>query len=451
MPKLNRNEWIARNLARAFLSQPSPVEYSSLQKLVEEVLGVPSPWLRNTLEFLEGIPSSTWQTFDLDSLTRTILLTPGFDPPAVRDGIPSVRKIYLPTARMRPPPWTLDVAPLPKLTSVPELAEWLGLSSDRLSWLVSPAQAWREHSFKRPVHYRYRLQRKPRGGLRLIEIPKEDMKHAQQHILRNLLQQIPVHEAAHGFVRGRSVLSHARGHAGQEVVIHFDLQDFFPSIRSARIHALWKTLGYPVTICRMLTALCTTRTTSAVIERLYEENGIDWMGKKRLAAPHLPQGASTSPALANLCAFSLDVRLDALAESFDAGYTRYADDMVFSGPISLRHRLSSLYAWVAFIAGDEGFTLHPRKTRCMPQHTQQRITGVVVNHEPNVPRKYYDRLKAQLHQCTLHGADTQNRSNAVDYRNHLLGQINWAGQFSATRKAKLMRLFSQIRWATQKE
>ena len=451
MSKLNSNEWIARNLARAFLRRTSRSEPSSLRELAEEVLGIPAPWLRNTLEFLEQIPFSTWETFDLDSLAQKILLTPGFDPPIVRDGTPPVRKIFLSMARMRPPPWALDVSPLPKLTHVQELAEWLGLSSDRLAWLTSPAQAWREHSLKRPVHYHYRLHRKSGGGFRLIEIPKADMKHAQQHILKNLLQQIPVHEATHGFVRGRSVLTHTRIHTGQPVVIHFDLQDFFPSVRAARIHAVWKTLGYPLSICKMLTALCTTRTASAVIERLYEANEIGWVGKKRLASPHLPQGAPTSPALANLCAFSLDVRLDGLAEAFGARYTRYADDLVFSGPVSLRHRLSSLQAWVTFIAENEGFALHPRKTRCMPQHMQQRITGVVVNHRENVPRKDFDQLKAQLHQCILHGPAAQNRSDVADFRNHLLGKIHWVGQFNAARSVKLMRLFSQIHWTPQEE
>jgi RNA-directed DNA polymerase len=160
------------------------------------------------------------------------------------------------------------------------------------------------------------LQPKRLGGLRLLEIPKADLKRAQRRILDDLLQHVPVHEAAHGFVQGRSVASHAAAHAGKEVVIGFDLRDFFPSVRASRVHAMWRTLGYPEGVARALTALCTHRTDSAVIERLRDDGGLDWLGAKRLAAPHLPQGSPCSPALANLCAFRLDLRLEGLAWVF---------------------------------------------------------------------------------------------------------------------------------------
>jgi hypothetical protein len=172
------------------------------------------------------------------------------------------------------------------------------------------------------------------------------------------------------------------------------------------------------------------------------------MGAKRLAAPHLPQGSPCSPALANLCAFRLDLRLEGLAWVFGATYTRYADDLVFSGPASLRARFTALRAWVDGIAADEGFELHPRKVRCMPQHRQQRVTGVVVNDKANAPREDFDRLKAVLHRCALDGPAGQNHAKAADFRGHLLGHIAWIGQFSPTRKARLMRLFDRIDWTS---
>ncbi len=245
------------------------------------------------------------------------------------------------------------------------------------------------------------------------------------------------------------------------MVIRFDLQDFFGSIRAARVRAIWHTLGYPPGVAQCLTALCTHRTAKMVVERMREGGnassgsnsdgvsgvtGLSWLGAKRLRAAHLPQGAPTSPMLANLCAFGLDLRLEGLAWVFGATYTRYADDLVFSGGPGLRQQFRALRAWVTEIVQDEGFTLNPDKTCCLLQHQQQRITGVVVNAQANTPRKDFDRLKACLHKCVLHGPASQNSAQLVDFRGHLLGRIGWAKQFSPNRGSKLMVLFSQIQW-----
>ncbi len=242
------------------------------------------------------------------------------------------------------------------------------------------------------------------------------------------------------------MVSHAALHTGQAVVIRFDLQDFFGSVTAARVRAIWQTLGYPEGVARCLTALCTHRTAEMVVQRLRDDGGLTWIGAKRLRAAHLPQGAPTSPALANLCAFGLDLRLEGLAWVFGATYSRYADDLVFSGSEALRRQFRALQAWVSAIAEDEGFALHPDKTRCLPQHRQQRVTGVVVNAHGNVPRQDFNRLKACLYQCVRDGPASQNASKVPDYRAHLLGRIAWVKQLNPVRAAKLMRLFEQIDW-----
>jgi hypothetical protein len=328
---------------------------------------------------------------------------------------------------------------LPDLPTVCELAQWLNIPLERLMFLSPETPLGTEH-------YRYQLQPKRSGGLRLLEMPKVDLKLVQRSIHTGLLQQVPVHEAAHGFVQHRSVVTHAACHAGQAVVIRFDVQDFFGSLHAAQITALWRTLGYPVGVARCLTGLCTHHTAPMVIERLRDDGGLSWLGAKRLRAAHLPQGAPTSPALANLCAFGLDLRLDGLAYAFGATYTRYADDLVFSGGEALRGQFRALQAWVTAIAQDEGLTLHPAKTRCLPQHRQQRITGVVVNAHPNTPRQDFDRIKACLHQCIHQGPSSQNTAQLPDFRGHLLGRIAWVKQFNPARAAKLMGLFGQIKW-----
>lgn len=445
-------EWIARSLARALLAdarQPGGTAPGALRARAAATLGADAPWLKAFTEALGHRSQATWNRTDLPALAKAIHDMPELDAAFEQEERPRVRRVILRPAEMFPRPMGLDHFGLPSIPTLAELAQWLELDAERLAWLTSPAQVFRtpgESGTEPASHYRYQLQPKRLGGLRLLEIPKADLKRAQRRILDDLLRHVPVHEAAHGFVQGRSVASHAAAHAGKEVVIGFDLRDFFPGVRASRVHATWRTLGYPDGVARALTALCTHRTSAAVIERLRDDGGLDWLGAKRLAAPHLPQGSPCSPALANLCAFRLDLRLEGLAWVFGATYTRYADDLVFSGPASLRARFTALRAWVDGIAADEGFVLHPRKVRCMPQHRQQRVTGVVVNDKPNAPRADFDRLKAVLHQCAMHGPASQNRAHLADFRGHLLGHIAWIGQFNPTRKARLMRIFERIAW-----
>ncbi|MFH0128580.1 reverse transcriptase family protein [Variovorax sp. VaC1] len=452
MRALSYREWLARNLARALLAdarQPGGTAPDALRARAAATLGADPPWLKPFAEALGSRSQATWRRTDLPALAKAIHDMPELDLAFAQDDLPRVRRIILRPAEMLPRPMGLDHFALPHVPTLAELAQWLELEPERLAWLTSAAQAFREPNVAgaRPAsHYRYQLQPKRLGGLRLLEIPKADLKRVQRRILDDLLQHVPVHEAAHGFVQGRSVASHAAAHAGKEVVIGFDLCDFFASVRASRVHATWRTLGYPEGVARALTALCTHRTDSAVVERLRDDGGLDWLGARRLAAPHLPQGSPCSPALANLCAFRLDLRLEGLAWVFGATYTRYADDLVFSGPASLRSQFTALRAWVGGIAADEGFTLHPRKVRCMPQHHQQRVTGVVVNQKANAPREDFDRLKAVLHQCVLHGPAGQNRARVSDFRGHLLGHIAWIGQFNPGRKVRLMRLFDRIEW-----
>jgi hypothetical protein len=340
----------------------------------------------------------------------------------------------------------------PVLATAQDLVQLLGVPLEDLLWLAPEHGHWREPqgAYALPAsHYRYRLLPKPSGGLRLLEAPRPRLATAQRRILDRLLAGIPVHEAAHGFVRGRSVGSHAQVHTRQAVVVRFDLADFFTCINATRVRALWRALGHGRPAAELLTRLTTTRTPAAVRERLREDSApasAQAIAQRRantarLAQPHLPQGAPTSPALANLCALGLDVRLHALAQRFGARYTRYADDLVFSGPQNLQGQFGALRAWVGAITQDEGFALHSDKARLMPAHRRQSVTGLVVNQRPNYSREQFDILKARLHRLAhLPGVDVAERAR-------LEGEIHWAGQWLApTRKDKLQRLFGAIRF-----
>lgn len=452
MPHLTYRDWIARSLARgatADLGAGGGTDAQALAARMAAVIGNRPKWIDALAQALSSRMAPHSLPADLDAWAQAIAGLPAFDE-AFADGVvPRVRRVVLRPPRMGLAPLGLEDANWPALATTGELAAWLGVDVRRLQWFTNPALAWRPAAAGRrgpAPHYTTRAIPKPAGGLRLIEAPKFELKMLQRRLLDGLLSRVPVHEACHGFVAGRSPASHAAAHVGRAVVVRLDLKDFFASVRASRVHAAWRTLGFPAGVARTLTALCTTRTPPEVIDRLREDGGIDWWAGKKLASPHLPQGAPTSPALANLCAFALDLRLAGLAHAFGATYTRYADDLVFSGGAALRRRVGALRQWVAAIAADVGFELNRAKTRVMPRHRTQRVGGVVVNVHPNTPRADYDRLKATLHRCVLRGPAAQGGDGVPDLRRHLLGRIEWTRQSNPRRADKLMRLFRAIRW-----
>ncbi|NRF66282.1 RNA-directed DNA polymerase [Aquincola sp. S2] len=436
-------QWLARALAHALLADallPGGCLRDALLARAASTLGKRPAWLAGLVDAL--LPFDPLRE-DVQALGRRIAVLPAFDPAFDAEHPPRIRHLILRPATMLRRPLGLHELELPALATHADLASWLGLDSEQLAWLAAPARAWRPPGAggrAAATHYRCLLMPKRSGGLRLIEAPMATLKAVQRHLLDGLLDHVPAHEAAMGYVSGRSVIDHAAAHAGRAVVLRFDLRDFFNSIPASRVHALWHTLGYPDGAARTLTALTTARTPVALRERLQDDGGLDVLGAKRLASAHLPQGAPTSPALANLCCFRLDLRLNGLAKRFDASYTRYADDLVISGPAACAKRRRELQAWVEAIVRDEGFALQPRKTLTMPAHQRQQVAGIVVNAHPNLDRASFDRLKARLHRCTRDGP------SPADDPQQLRGQLAWVTQLNPARGAKLQKLFEGIRW-----
>jgi hypothetical protein len=336
---------------------------------------------------------------------------------------------------------------VPTITTNAELFDWLGLEETTLHWLSAP---WRsDHEKTGPgSHYRYRWIARRGRPPRLIEAPLPKLKAVQQCLLRGILEQILPHHAAHGFVRGRGVLSCVTPHLGQRCVLRMDIQDFFPTIRRARVLRVFLTAGYPEPVATTLANLCTTMTPFTVRQMGLAELPVNiaWPLRSRLQNRHLPQGAPTSPALANLCAFAMDLRLAGLAKKFEAHYTRYADDLLFSGGDSFRRDALRCEVQVGAILLEEGFAAAHRKTRIMPNSVSQQAVGLVLNHHATLPRKERDVLKAILTNCQRHGPASQNHSQHVDFRAHLQGRIAHAMHVHPASGERLQRLFETIDW-----
>jgi RNA-directed DNA polymerase len=347
---------------------------------------------------------------------------------------------------MQPAPLGLEHVLRPAWANPAALAKALGLT-DAALWRLTRPSAWQRSAPLSQQHHAYTWTVKRQGGWRLLEVPAPYLRALQHRVLRSALDEVPPHECAFGFVRGRSVRDHASRHAGQAVVLKFDLEDFFTSVRASRIHALWTTLGYPECVATLLTRLCTTATPEPVLQRWRQEGGAAWRQVLRAREAHLAQGAPSSPALANLCAFRLDLRLDGLAQAFGARYSRYADDLVISGGRSLLAVRPRLEVAVKEIVAAEGFALNLRKSRCETGASRQTVCHIVVNQRPNLSRTDFDRLKAILHGCARDGPAQHNREQRLDWQAHLQGRVAWAAQLNPAKAQRLQKLLAQIDWS----
>lgn len=271
---------------------------------------------------------------------------------------------------------------LPVWETERDLAEALGLTLGELQ----------HYSIHRPKdrvqHYLVFRALKRNGGERQILAPKRRLKEIQRKLLKLVLDPLPDSDQAHGFVRGRSVKTGAEPHVGKAVVVKFDLENFFGTVTFRRVRGLFIALGYsyPVsTVMALLTTEC-PRQTVCLGDHVY---------RVPVSDRYCVQGAPTSPAICNQVAKKLDRRLAGLAQKMGYSYTRYADDLTFSGDDTTS--VSRLMALVGKIVKSEGFKLNRDKTRVMRRGGRQRVTGVTVNDSLGLSRKERRKLRAALH------------------------------------------------------
>lgn len=277
---------------------------------------------------------------------------------------------------------------LPVITKVAQLCEALNLSVSELRWLCYQ----REVASK--THYtRFEIPKRS-GGMRAIWAPLPQLKQVQHWILHEILERLVVHGSAHGFISGRSIATNAAEHTNSQVLVKVDIKNFFPSISWRRVKGVFRKAGYPEQIATLLALLC-TESPREIIEHDGKPVYV------ALADRCLPQGAPTSPALTNALCLGLDRRLTGFAQKAGWRYTRYADDLSFSLPLTHQEKpeISRLLGTLKRILGEEGFELNAQKTRVIRIGDVQEVTGLVVNGDqaPRVSRQLKRQMRAAVH------------------------------------------------------
>lgn len=289
---------------------------------------------------------------------------------------------------------------LPQLDSPKQLAEALEITIGQLRWLTFNMDA------AESIHYQSFEIPKRSGGKRLIWAPKPKIKEAQQWILHNILELLPVHGSAHGFLPERSILTNAKPHVNSKCLIGMDIKDFFPTITFPRVKGIFRNAGYREQVATLLALICTEspREMIKIKDKTYYV---------AVAERCLPQGAPTSPALSNIVSLNMDKRLKGLAKSNGWRYTRYADDMSFSFPEGKTSpEVGYMLGAIKKIVKDECFEINDKKTWVSRKGGKQSITGITVNGKakPRVSRELKRKLRAITHNLqqgkTLHEGES---------------------------------------------
>jgi RNA-directed DNA polymerase len=263
----------------------------------------------------------------------------------------------------------------------PELALYLGISPRLVSHMVTHAKKY---------YTSFQIKKK-NGDPRIITAPRVFLKTIQRYILDCILSPLPLHPAATGFRRGFNCSMGAGQHVGCRFLWNIDIANFFPSITQKQITSVFESIGYPSSAAYFLSGLCCL--------------------EKRL-----PQGAPTSPALANLAVTSLDKALSTMSEKAGINYTRYADDLSFSSnnPLSQAFRKKVIAA-----IHKVGFKLQRRKTRLMGPKIRREVTGLTVNDRVSIPRFRRRQLRAYFHKIRI------DPSPFIEEKSRAIGLASW--------------------------
>ncbi|MFJ7113319.1 reverse transcriptase family protein [Streptomyces albogriseolus] len=299
---------------------------------------------------------------------------------------------------------------------VDDLAEQAGVSVEELEKVSSnlPSGAGRL--------YDQRTHRKKHGGIREVYKPRQRFGFINKNLYRGFLDQFSYNppDHVHGFIRGRSTISNASQHLAKPCVLRMDLEDFFPSINAGTIRA-------------------------TLLEQGYEEKAADIAVNLVTIGGKLPIGLSTSPFLSNLAFLSTDRSLAEYARSEGLSFTRYVDDLTFSGDVIDRHAVD-----IARILDDAGWSVNTRKTAFMRRGGPQYVTGLYVGESdgPRIPRQIKRKMRWILHIISKFGYYTYMQdfggADEVMLRRRLMGWARYIAVVEPDVGYPLLRAFDEL-------
>lgn len=261
--------------------------------------------------------------------------------------------------------------------------------------------------------------------MRWIDAPDKDLKLFQKIFLNEILYKFKPHKSAIGFIKNKSVVDGAKKHIGKKVILTIDIKDFFWSIYTKDVNRLLRSKIFPAL-------------KNFYKNFSYKDDDIDIISNILTYKSRLPQGAPTSPMLANLICHDLDIILDNISKQNNCEYTRYADDLTFSHNSS-NFDMNNFLNNVATVIETNNFTINYKKVRILRPHKRMMVTGIVVNNKLSTPKYIWKNIRAQLHQALKN-----NIILSLDEKQKLRGKIEWIGNLRPLLKEQFMNQFHKL-------
>lgn len=299
------------------------------------------------------------------------------------------------------------------ITSVSDIANLLEIPTGQLLYIL----------YRKKDNYRTFEMEKKSGKKRIINAPNGGVSILQEKLKPIIEYFYRPKKSAHGFIKGKSIITNANMHTKKKFVVNIDLENYFDSITFARVYGIFKSKPFNF-----------AHPAATVLAQLCTHNG------------KLPQGACTSPILANLASTSLDKQLTQLAGRKNISYSRYADDITFSynqakvievveknedGSFAISETIDN-------IISKNGFKINHEKFRVQTKNTRQSVTGLVVNEKVNIDRKYIRITRSMIHRwkddkvkyailfTTEKGYQTKDNKQAIEiFRSHIYGRLSF--------------------------
>lgn len=300
-------------------------------------------------------------------------------------------------------------------------------------------------------HFALRKKIPGRSRRRLISVPSMALHQVQRWIVEEILRHTTPSASSFAFHPGSRPVFAAQVHCGCDWLLKVDIADFFHTISEGQVYSVFRSLGYPGLLAFELARLTTIEGNSLRADASQRWSAIPYYQHPREG--RLPQGASTSPMLANLVMRKLDTRLEAMAAASDLRYTRYADDLAFSG--RKPHTLETMRAFRTRVIAEldaEGFMHNRRKTVIRGPGARRIVLGMLVDGpHPRLARDYKDRLQLHLYylRSPIHGPSVHaiNRNISVSTLfHHVRGLIAWAERVEPTYGKEMLSQFEEVQW-----